>query len=126
MTTPWVEIREVRDRDGDLYRVTFTIAQAREIPACLFVLERDTDAFNHVAAVRDLEILPRTSEDAFATHHPRYLSARAAKTFDRPSAMSAFIDHVKLRITDLIREWPGESTLEIPGQSLYTLPSEPT
>lgn len=125
MTAPWVEIREARDRDGDLYRVTLTIAQAREIPDCLFVLERETDAFNRVASVPDLEVLPRTSEDAFAQHQPRYLSATATKSFERPSAMVAFLDHVKLRITELTQAWGGELDLDIPGQSVYTLPSEP-
>jgi len=125
VTAPWVEIREARDRDGDLYRVTLTIAQAREIPDCLFVLERETDAFNRVASVPDLEVLPRTSEDAFSQHQPRYLSATATKSFERPGALVEFLSHVRLRITDLTQVWAGEVDLDIPGLSVYTLPSEP-
>lgn len=121
----WVEVDERREIRGVDYYVALAITRGSGIPLHLFVLNVDGDTLSHVASVAELDVLPKTPGDALARHFTRYLSTAGNKTFDRPSAMETFLQRVRLRIDDLLRAWPGESTLEIPGRTVYLLPSEP-
>ena len=88
-----------------VYRVVNTITNAVGIPPEILVVDNDTVAFNHVANVWELDVLPTTQTVGSSF----YRVATHTRDFDDVAAAVSFAGDLKRRVDVLIDEYTIEA-----------------
>lgn len=95
-----------------------TITDATDITMYLFVLTYETDAYDRVATVHDIENYPEEKTLGI----PWYRAVAASKDFDNITDATEFADYVKVRLERVVQQYE-EYTGEFEGEEDTIIPS---
>jgi hypothetical protein len=91
--------------EGPVYRVLNQVTYAQNIPPQIFVINMETDVFEHVATVWDLQNYPFTRQEAIDNLIPYYLASECVKDYTDIQTALEFTAHVYARVEWLLRDY---------------------
>jgi hypothetical protein len=89
-----------------VYKSENEVIASEGIPLALFVFAVATEAFNHIAAVRDLEAYPDTKAQAVTDGVDYYRQPAVTREYDNITDAIEFATHVRARLDFLAQDYP--------------------
>lgn len=90
---------------GPVYRVLNQVTYAHEIPNTIFVFNTETQLFEHVATLWDLQNYPFTRTEAVNNSIEYYLASECARGYEDIQAALDFTASVFSRVEWLVRDY---------------------
>lgn len=108
------------------YEVALRVVAAGGIEPEIFVMERSTDAFSHVALVPDMTQWPIGRDAALQAGKDYYRVRDITQTWDTRELAAAFAAHAAMRVSTLNTLWGSSAAAPFGGESVVTYNSEDT
>ncbi len=104
--------------EGPLYKVTTIVEYVHDVQDAIFVHRTETEVFEYVATVWDMDNLPNTREKALEDGVHFYRSKVAIKSYASIETAEEFALYTRARIGNLISAYSTASG-EYPGTARY-------
>ena len=116
-----IELRQTQEviPGVPMYRVTNKVTRSIGIEREIFVMNTETDYFEHVATVWHIDNTPASKEEATVIGSPYYLSDEAYREYPSIETALEFAVYTRSRTEGLARAY-SEATGEFPGVFDYT------
>jgi len=106
--------------EGPLYKVTTIVEYVHDIQEAIFVHRTETDVFEYVATVWDMDNLPETRAEAVEEGIYFYRSKVAVKSYASIETADEFALYTRGRINTLVNEYSTASGA-YPGTARYVI-----
>lgn len=118
--TVQIEIHQTRTTlEGPTYRVETNVIYALGIDRNIFVFDRDTQVFSHVASVWDIENYPANYQEALTADLDYYRAAECSKDYTTAPEALEFAVYTRGRVQSLVNEYEVV-TEDFEGEGDYT------
>ena len=111
------------EEDGPQYRVTNLVTRSEGISRAIFVMNTETDVFEHVATVWHMNYVPGSKEEAQLEGSPYYRADTAYRQYDSVGIAIDFAEYTRARVSGLAQAY-DDATGEFPGTFNYVLTDE--
>jgi hypothetical protein len=107
------------DDNQPVYKAENEVVATEGVPLALFVFSVDTEEYNHVASVYDLEAYPDSRAQAITDGVDFYRQPAATREYDNITDATTFATHVRSRLNFLAQDYPKTQD-EFVGSETYT------
>ena len=101
--------------EGPQYKVSNVVNYVEKIQPEIFVHNTETQAFEYVATLYDMEIYPNSLQGAIDADKDYYRSPSAEKTYDELTTAQEFELHVYSRVSSLVQSY-AQAQGDFPGE----------
>jgi len=105
---------------GPVYRVTNLVTYAQDIPSKIFVFNTDTQLFEHVATLWDLQNYPLTQTEAINNAIAYYLASECYGDYTNIQSALNFTASIFSRVEGLVRDY-AEANGVFEGVTTHTI-----
>ena len=118
VTLEYVQTKAIEE--GPLYKVTTLVEYVHGIQETIFVYRTETQEFEYVATVWDMDNLPNTYEEALAEGVNFYRANTATKSYASIETADEFALYTRGRIDNLITDYSAARG-EYPGTARHII-----
>jgi hypothetical protein len=119
-----IKLKQTRTiEEGPIYKVKTEVTEHTDIEAEIFVFSTETQNFEHVATVWDMEHYPKTREEALEAHQNYYRLDEATVGYETQVTALEFAEYTVERVQFLVTDY-SKAITDFEGEFTYTLDPE--
>lgn len=101
--------------EGPQYKVSNIVNYVAKIQSEIFVHSTETQLFEYVATVYDMDVYPNSLQGAIDADKDYYRAASAEKTYDSLTTAQEFEAHIYSRVGSLVQSY-SQAQGDFPGE----------